>query len=81
MSLPFLNAKKIASIVIAKTRPEGGIEPMHEEGEAMPEMLSAAEDLLSAIEMKDAHRVAQALQAAFEIADSMPQESMDADGE
>lgn len=73
MSLPFLNARKIASVVMAKHSPDG-IEVMNEEGEPMPEMMSAAEDLLSAIAMKDAKKVAECLHAAFQICDSMPVE-------
>lgn len=76
MSLPFLNHRKIASVVIAK-RAAGGsdIEPMHEEGEPMPEMLAVAEELLSAIAMKDAKRVAEVLHAAVQISGMMPEEA------
>lgn len=70
MGLPFLNARKIASVIIAKKLPNGSIEPSHEEGLPDPAMLSAAEDLLSAISMKDASKVAAALSAAFNISES-----------
>lgn len=48
-----------------------GTEPAEPQGEQDPMLLSAAEDLLSAIAMKDASGVAQALQAAFDMCDSM----------
>jgi hypothetical protein len=36
--------------------------------------MSAADDLISAVHMKDSKAVADALKAAFEICDSMPHE-------
>lgn len=70
MSLPFLQAKKIGSVVMAKHKPNGGIEPMHEEGSHEPGLIAAAEALISAINMKDANAVAQALKDADTILDS-----------
>lgn len=70
MSLPFLNAKKIASVMMAKTRPDGSVEDQHMEDEHDPALQSAAEDLISAVHMKDSMKVASALKAAFEIMDS-----------
>lgn len=70
--LPFLAPKKIASVIVAKTKPTGGIEPKGEEGEHDPALMSAAEDLISAVHMKDAVAVADALRAAFDICDSEP---------
>lgn len=70
--LPFLKPKKITSIIIAKHKPEGGIEPMHEEDEEMPELVGAAESLISAVHSKDAKAVAEALKAAFEVCDAYP---------
>lgn len=70
--LPFLDKKKIASIVMLRRKPGEGLEPVKEEGEPAPELMQAAEDLLSAIAMKNAKGVASALEAAFAICDSMP---------
>jgi galactokinase/mevalonate kinase-like predicted kinase len=71
--LPFLEPKKMAGIVMMKMK-NNSSEAEKEEGEPMPEMLAAAEDILSAIAMKDAKALADALHAAFMIADSMPHE-------
>jgi hypothetical protein len=65
--LPFLQPKKLASIIMAKHKPEGGVEPMHEEGEASPEVMAIAEDLISAVHAKDANAVASALMAMKEM--------------
>lgn len=70
--LPFLKPKKLSAIIIHKTKPEGGTEPMHEEGEEMPELVGAAENLISAVHAKDAHATAEAIKAAFEICESYP---------
>lgn len=69
MSLPFLNPKKIVSVVTAKTKPEGGIEDTGREDEMDPGILSAAEDLIRAIHAKDSHAVVEALEAAFQMLD------------
>ena len=69
--LPFLNHRKMASVIMSR-KAEGGVVAEHEEGEEAPELMAAADDLLSGIAMKDAKRVAEALSAAFEILDSMP---------
>jgi hypothetical protein len=74
MNLPFLKSRKLAQVIIARKKPEGGIEPMHAEDEQDPALMSAADDLISAVHMKDSKAVADALQAAFEICDSMPHE-------
>lgn len=65
--LPFLKPKKIASVMIAKVSPDGEIKSSHEDGEETPELMGAAEALLSAISLKDAKAVAEALKAAHEI--------------
>lgn len=66
MSLPFLNPKKIASVIIAHQIPTGEIEDDGEEGETPSELMSASEALLSAIATKDATATSQALKSAFE---------------
>lgn len=62
--LPFLQPKKLASIIIAK-HTEKGAEPMHEEGEPAPHLMSAAEELIRAVHDKDAAAVAKALSTAM----------------
>lgn len=61
--LPFLQAKKLSSVIIAKRNKDGTSEPMQEEGEHAPELISASENLISAIHSKDATKVADALKA------------------
>lgn len=72
--LPFLAPKKQAGVIIAKRKPDGGIEAMHEEGEHEPGLMAAAEDLISAVHAKDAKGVADAIKAAFEVVDAGPHE-------
>lgn len=62
--LPFLQPKKMATIVDAKTKPEGGMEDTHHDDG----MMAAAEDLIKAIHSKDAKGVADALMAAQDMA-------------
>lgn len=63
--LPFLKPNKIAAVIIAHHKPEGGLSDEKEEGEAAPKMMEAAEALISAIHMKDAKAVAEALEQAM----------------
>lgn len=67
--LPFLQPKKQASVIIAKRVGDKTV-PIKEEGESEPGLVAAAEDLISAINMKDAAAVAKALRAAFEICEA-----------
>ena len=69
--LPFLQPKKMSSVIVAKMKPEGGVEP-EEATDSSLEM--AAEELIRAVHSKDASAVATALQAAFEVCDAMPHE-------
>jgi hypothetical protein len=68
--LPFLSPKKMTGIIMAKYKPEGKTEPMHEEGEMHPGLMAAAEALISAVHAKDAKAVAQAMQDADMIMDA-----------
>lgn len=68
--LPFLMHRKIATVILAKQKPDGTLEPKGEEGEHDPALMSAAEDLIRAVHAKDANAVAEALMAASEILDS-----------
>lgn len=69
--LPFLKPKKLASIIIAKrAKPDGATTPVKEEGEHAPELMSAAEGIISAINNKDAGALASALGAAMKSGNS-----------
>jgi hypothetical protein len=72
MGLPFLKPKSVAALIIAHRKSNGSIQDSHMEGEPMPELIQAAEDLMSAFNNKDARGVAMAIQSAFELIDSMP---------
>lgn len=61
--LPFLKPKNISSVIMTKIKPEGGIEPVNEEGEPAPEMMAVAEELISAVHSKDAKALAEVLSA------------------
>lgn len=72
--LPFLDKKKVGSIVMAKMK-GGAMLPDEKEGsENMEGLHAAAEDVLAAIGAGDAKALAMALRAAFEICDEMPHE-------
>lgn len=71
--LPFLKNKRMSGIVMMKMK-DNSPEAVKEEGEPMPDLMIAAEDLLSAIAMKDTKKVADALEAAFHICNSMPEQ-------
>lgn len=70
MSLPFLKPEKMASVIVAKRKSDGSIEPSHEEGQHPPEHMAAAEDLIRNIHAKSAHGVASALKNLFSMLDS-----------
>ena len=77
--LPFLKPKHISSVIIATHSPEKGIQDEHEEGEEMPGLISASEDLIKAIHAKDAKAVASALKAADDIMDAEQEEEENGD--
>lgn len=64
--LPFLEPKKMAGIVMMKMKGNSP-EASHEEGEHSPELMAAAEDLISAVHSKSASDVASALQCAMAV--------------
>lgn len=74
--LPFLAPKKMAGVIVAKMKKPAEIEPMHEEGEMEPGLMSAAEDLISAVHMKDAKAVAMALKSAMDMNEPMGDENV-----
>lgn len=71
--LPFLMPKKQASVIMAKRVGEK-TEAVSEDGEHEPGLMSAAEDLISAVHSKDAKAVADALKAAHSVCDSYGEE-------
>lgn len=73
--LPFLKhkAKAAGGIVMAASKKDDGAVSVNAEADMHPLQIPA-EDLIAAIEAKDALGIAMALQAAFDIADSMPHE-------
>jgi alcohol dehydrogenase YqhD (iron-dependent ADH family) len=82
--LPFLNSKKIVSVIAArKGKPGVEVSPEVEgPGEGIDAGLKeAATDLLSAIERKSVIDLAKALQAAFEICGDMPEDESPVMGE
>lgn len=68
--LPFLKPEKMASVIVARRKKDGSVEPQHAEDQHPPELMSAAEDLIRAIHEKSASGVAAALKNALAIADS-----------
>ncbi len=61
MSLPFLKPRKIASVIIAQSKQDGGLEPKREEGEHSPELMQAASDAIGGFHAKDAKAVVDAM--------------------
>lgn len=61
--LPFLKNRRPTTIIMNAKEPAGD-EGLH----------SAAEDLIAAVHAKDVSRVASALEAAFQMLDSAPEE-------
>lgn len=75
--LPFMEPKKIVTIIAARrNKPGVQINPEVEApGSSMdPGLKEAAIDLLRGIEAKSPMDIAKALKAAFELCDSMPHE-------
>lgn len=72
--LPFLEPKNMSSIIIAKRKHDGAIKDDHIDGEEDQSLIVAAEDLIRAIEGKNATALAAAIKSAFEICDAMPHE-------
>lgn len=67
MSLPFLKPKMMGAVIEVNRKKSGEMEPMNEEGGHGPGIMSAAEDLISAVHAKDSHAVADALMAIFDM--------------
>lgn len=76
--LPFLKSRRVATALMAKTKSDGAVE-IDESADSNEGLMTAAEDLISAVHGKDAKRVADALQAAFQMCDSDDDEFSDTD--
>ena len=74
MPLPFLKPKNIASIILARHKPDGSVHDEGVEGEEDPALVTAAEDIIRALNEKNATGLADALRSAFQILDSEPHE-------
>jgi hypothetical protein len=68
--LPFLKPKQSGSIMYQKAGKDG-MESVEKEGEGHPGLMSAAEDLISAVHMKDAKAAMEAMKAHHEIMESL----------
>lgn len=62
--LPFLQPKKIGSVIIAKRNKDGKQTDMQHESEHAPELMEAAQHMVSGVHAKDATTVAEAMQKA-----------------
>lgn len=71
--LPFLKPKHVAGTIMAvKVRPPDVTEDKSSEDQENAGLMSAASDLITAVQANDHKAAAQALRAAFEILDSSP---------
>lgn len=70
--LPFLKPKAQTGLIVKTRTPDE--KPEESKDDNQEGLKACAQDLISAIESKDATRAAEALKAFFEIADSMPHE-------
>lgn len=74
--LPFLKPKKAGTVMVSEYS-DGKMMSKGEKDEIDPGVMAAAEDLISAVHMKDAKSVAMALMDAFQMMEMMPHEEVD----
>jgi len=76
VSLPFLNKRKAAALIMEARSPEGHKTEMHQEQDSDPgaALRSCSEDLIRAVHTQNAEAVSSAIRAAFEILESEPHE-------
>ncbi len=67
--LPFLQPKKLAGVIVATHKPSGEMQDDHMEGEESPHLISAMEDFIRAVHMKNAEDAATAFHAACMLCD------------
>jgi hypothetical protein len=72
--LPFLAKKRQVGVIVESRKPDGDVKEQSQESEENQGLEACAQDLLSAIERKDARALANAIKAAFEICESYPHE-------
>lgn len=75
--LPFLQPKKLASVIIANRKSDGTAKPDEHEGEHNPKLIECAEKLISAVHSKSAEGVADAITKAFEHLESGESDASD----
>lgn len=75
--LPFLAPKKMAVTIMAKTKPDGGIQNEHKEDDHHPELMAIAEGLIKAIHGKDANAVSDSFLKLFKHAEMMPHKEIE----
>lgn len=67
MPLPFLKPRQVAGLIIAQRKPDGSKEEQYTEGNEGDGLESCMEDLIRALNAKDAKSAAQAFRAACEV--------------
>ena len=67
--LPFLDKKKVVTMIMGKRHPDGSIEVGSPDGSDLEGKDAAANDLIKAIHSKDAKAVVEALESIFELYD------------
>lgn len=76
MSLPWMKDQKksVAGLIMAKRKPDGGFEDVEQPEESKENygLTACAEDILKAIEAKDAPALAKAFQDAFDVLETRP---------
>ena len=72
--LPQIRKRNLATIILAKRKPDGSIEEKPEDPKASEGLASAFSDVVKAIHAGDMDAGASALKSFFEICDSQPHE-------
>ncbi len=74
MALPFLKPRNLVTVLMAKRKPEGGVESTDEPDSSYEGLMAASEQLIKAIDAKDAKAVCEALKDAFTLLDNDDEE-------
>lgn len=75
MSLPFLQKKKIAGVIISHRKPDEASQEQNPNDDSGLE--ACASDLIDAIQSQDTKRAAAAIRAAFEVLESEEEDEGD----
>ncbi len=71
MSLPYLQHKRVSASIAAKAKSAGGVvDNPQDENERDPGLMTACDEIMSAIHAKDSMRLADALEAAIHMVNS-----------